>query len=106
VNPDGAVMGHLCNNSLWPNLNREWASSSVPEKNQMLKSVKFLVRLLPLKDHPRFKVCHVLCHIDEKGCNAFLSIHRDEDLPFNFLTGGQGMLNGGKRMKASFHDFI
>jgi hypothetical protein len=36
----------------------------------------------------------------DQGCDAFLDIHGDEALPFNFLAGSQGMPVWGKRLES------
>ena len=37
------------------------------------------------------KVLRFLRVIDRAGCNAFLDMHGNEALPFNFLAGSEGM---------------
>ena len=38
--------------------------------------------------------------MDRAGCDAFLNVHGDEALPFNFLAGSEGMLVWGRRLEA------
>ena len=45
---------------------------------------------------------HVLKKMDETGVDAFLDIHGDEALPFNFLAGTEGVGNWETRQKYLF----
>lgn len=84
--PDGAVRGHLRTNGVGANLNREWAT----------------VR----EDYPAPSLIHspevygVLRRMDETGVDAFVDVHGDEELPFNFLSGSEGTLHWGPRLAA------
>jgi murein tripeptide amidase MpaA len=107
VNPDGSVNGHLRTNGAGQNLNREWAPSSAPAEdssNANGEECKVPYDAPTLERSP--EVYHILRHMDETGCDAFLDIHGDEDLPFNFLAGSQGMPNWDKRLEALHGAFL
>eukprot|EP00984_Skeletonema_dohrnii_P000370 scaffold123_cov101-Skeletonema_dohrnii-CCMP3373.AAC.4 len=73
--PDGAVLGHLRTNNVGANLNREWATVN-PEY------------IAPsLERSP--EVYAVLKKMDETGCDFFLDVHGDEELPYVFLSGAE-----------------
>lgn len=73
--PDGAVMGHLRTNSVGANLNREWATVN-PEY------------IAPSMERSP-EVYAVLKKMDETGCDFFLDVHGDEELPYVFLSGAE-----------------
>ncbi len=70
MNPDGSVRGHLRTNAAGVNLNREWQTPSVQQSPEV-----FLVRQKML----------------EVGVDMFLDIHGDENLPYNFVAGAEGV---------------
>mmetsp|Transcript_27233 Transcript_27233/g.33074 ORF Transcript_27233/g.33074 Transcript_27233/m.33074 type:complete len:286 (-) Transcript_27233:556-1413(-) len=72
INPDGSYRGHLRTNAAGANLNREWRE--------------------PTLDHSP-EVYHVLKAMDVVGCDAFIDIHGDEELPYNFISGSEGCPN-------------
>lgn len=41
----------------------------------------------------------VLKAMDKMGVDAFLDVHGDEELPFNFLAGAEGDPNWGPRLQ-------
>jgi murein tripeptide amidase MpaA len=41
----------------------------------------------------------VLKTMDETGVDAFLDVHGDEELPYNFLAGAEGCENWGPRLQ-------
>lgn len=45
------------------------------------------------------EVYYVLKAMDETGVDAFADIHGDEELPFNFIAGGEGCPNWSERLK-------
>jgi murein tripeptide amidase MpaA len=83
--PDGAVRGHLRTNGVGANLNREWATvtEDYPAPS-LLRSPE---------------VYSVLQRMDQTGVDAFVDIHGDEELPFNFLSGSEGTLHWGPRLQ-------
>jgi murein tripeptide amidase MpaA len=84
--PDGAVRGYLRTNGAGANLNREWAT--VREE-------------YPAPSRVRSPEVHgVLRRMEETGVDAFVDVHGDEELPFNFLSGGEGTLHWGPRLRA------
>ncbi len=78
MNPDGAVLGNLRTNAVGTNLNREWAAPS-PEKSPEVYWV-------------RQKMMDV-------GIDLFLDAHGDEDLPYNFVAGSEGVAGYGARIE-------
>ncbi|WP_151705395.1 M14 family metallopeptidase [Nitrincola alkalilacustris] len=70
MNPDGSVRGHLRTNAAGVNLNREWL-----EPSMKLSPEVFLVRQKMM----------------ETGVDLFLDIHGDENLPYNFVAGSEGI---------------
>lgn len=70
MNPDGSIRGHLRNNAAGANLNREWESPSV-ERSPEVFNVREKMR--------------------ETGVDFFLDVHGDEALPYNFISGSEGI---------------
>ncbi|MCH9681612.1 MAG: hypothetical protein K0V04_09275 [Deltaproteobacteria bacterium] len=70
MNPDGSTRGHLRNNAAGANLNREWQSPSMERSPEVL-----LVRE----------------HMKQIGADFFLDVHGDEALPYNFISGAEGI---------------
>jgi murein tripeptide amidase MpaA len=70
MNPDGSVRGHLRTNAVGVNLNREWAAPSIERSPE---------------------VFHVLAMMQRTGVDLFLDIHGDENLPYNFVAGSEGI---------------
>merc|ERR1719296_519979 len=99
MNPDGSVRGHLRTNAQGQNLNREWASSTYQKDD---KEISY--EAPTLKRSP--EVYHVLTKMDETGCDAFLDVHGDEELPYNFLAGGEGCPNWSTRLKSLHGAFL
>ena len=91
MNPDGAFRGHLRTNAHGQNLNREWCSTGSVENGDYYEAPT-------LERSP--EVYYVLNKMDETGCDMFLDVHGDEELPFNFLAGGEGCANWGPRLMA------
>lgn len=70
INPDGSRRGHLRTNAAGTNLNREWGISSMkksPEVHLTIKAMK------------------------ERGMDFHLDVHGDEEIPYNFLIGFEGI---------------
>lgn len=78
MNPDGSVRGHLRTNAVGTNLNREWAEPSLEKSPE---------------------VFYVLKRMQETGVDMFLDVHGDEDLPYNFVAGCEGIPSYDKRHK-------
>lgn len=70
MNPDGSVRGHLRTNAVGTNLNREWAAPSLEKSPE---------------------VYYVLNAMQETGVDLYLDIHGDENLPYNFVAGCEGV---------------
>ncbi len=77
MNPDGSVRGHLRTNAAGVNLNREWQTPSMEKSPEV-----FLVRQKML----------------ETGVDMFLDIHGDENLPYNFVAGAEGVPSYNAKM--------
>jgi murein tripeptide amidase MpaA len=78
MNPDGSVRGHLRTNAAGMNLNREWQTPSMEKSPEV-----FLVRQKML----------------ETGVDLFLDMHGDENLPYNFVAGTEGVPSYNERIK-------
>lgn len=89
--PDGSVRGHLRTNAGGHNLNREWAPSENYDAPTLERSPE---------------VYHVFSKIQETGVDAFLDVHGDEELPFNFLAGSEGLPNWGPRLQGLHGAFM
>jgi murein tripeptide amidase MpaA len=70
MNPDGSYRGHLRTNAKGVNLNREWEEPN-------------------LKTGP--EVFYTRNEMDKTGVDLFLDIHGDENLPYNFVAGSEGV---------------
>ncbi|MEO0399171.1 MAG: M14-type cytosolic carboxypeptidase [Pseudomonadota bacterium] len=84
MNPDGAYRGHLRTNTPGADLNREWAEPS-PERSP-----------------------EVLCvrnEMDKTGVALFLDIHGDEELPYNFIEGFEGVASASDAMLEGLNAF-
>ena len=104
MNPDGSINGHLRVNAAGSNLNREWCPSPAPPKGDDDNEKAEMYDAHTLERSP--EVYHVLRMMDETGVDAFLDIHGDEALPFNFLAGSQGMSVWGERLEALHGAFL
>jgi len=98
--PDGSVRGHLRTNANGQNLNREWTSSTYIKDGKK----EIFYEAPTLERSP--EVYHVLSKMDKTGCDVFLDIHGDEELPFNFLSGSEGCPNWSKRLKVLHGAFL
>lgn len=79
MNPDGSRRGHLRNNAAGANLNREWAEPTL-ERSPEVKGV--------------------LDRMDAVGVDFCLDVHGDEELPYNFLSGAEGIPGWTERLAA------
>eukprot|EP00040_Diaphanoeca_grandis_P014807 m.75240 g.75240 ORF g.75240 m.75240 type:complete len:452 (-) comp24758_c0_seq1:336-1691(-) len=82
MNPDGAILGHLRTNATGANLNREWANTGDYEAPTLQRSPE---------------VFHVLKKLDEIGCDFFVDVHGDEELPHIFFAPEVGAPNWNDR---------
>ncbi|MDF3127300.1 M14-type cytosolic carboxypeptidase [Rheinheimera sp. 1928-s] len=78
MNPDGSVRGHLRTNAAGVNLNREWQSPSMEKSPEV-----YLVRKQML----------------ETGVDMLLDVHGDENLPYNFVAGAEGVPSYNGKMQ-------
>ena len=90
--PDGAVHGHLRTNAVGANLNREWAT------------VKDDYVAPSLERSP--EVHAVLNKMDSTGCDFFLDVHGDEELPYVFFSGAEKTPVWGDRIEHLHGYFI
>ena len=70
MNPDGSKRGHLRTNAAGANLNREWNCATM--------------------DHSP-EVYRVREHMHKTGVDFHLDVHGDENLPYNFIAGFEGI---------------
>ena len=91
MNPDGSVRGHLRVNSCGANLNREWASTAADGDGSPFYEAPTLAR------SP--EVLHTLAAMDATGVDFFADVHGDEELPFAFIAGCEGLPIWGERIK-------
>jgi murein tripeptide amidase MpaA len=77
MNPDGSVRGHLRCNAAGANLNRVWHAPTVARSPE---------------------VHAVLAAMDHSGVDLCLDVHGDEELPYNFISGGEGIPNWSPRL--------
>jgi len=70
MNPDGAIRGHLRCNAAGANLNREWDTPTIERSPE---------------------VHWTLAAMDRSGVDFCLDVHGDEELPYNFLSGAEGI---------------
>lgn len=73
--PDGSVRGHTRTNSMGANLNREWAT------------IREDYEAPTLERSP--EVYNVLSKMDKTGCDFFLDVHGDEEIPYVFFSGAE-----------------
>lgn len=84
MNPDGSFRGHLRCNACGANLNREWVSPSPARSPEVLA---------------------VRARMEATGVDFFLDVHGDEELPYNFVAGPDGVDNLEPRLRALQDDF-
>jgi len=77
MNPDGSIRGNLRTNAAGANLNREWESPT-PDRSP--------------------EVYFVREWMDAVGVDLCLDIHGDEALPYNFISGSEGIPNHSERL--------
>ena len=79
MNPDGAFNGNLRTNAAGIDLNRAWAQPSAEQSPE---------------------VYYVQQLMQQTGVDCFLDIHGDEELPYNFADGCEGIPNYDRRHQA------
>jgi murein tripeptide amidase MpaA len=79
MNPDGACRGHLRCNAAGANLNREWESPTQERSPEVL---------------------WVRNEMDRTGVDFSLDVHGDEELPYVFLAGAEGIPGWSPRLAA------
>ena len=84
MNVDGSIRGNHRTNSNGLNLNREWENPS-----------KF--------DCP--EVFNVRQAMHEKGVDLFIDVHGDEEIPYNFIMGGNSSCQLSKQAKEFKNNF-
>ena len=84
MNPDGSANGYLRTNAGGANLNREWCPTGDYDAPTLERSPE---------------VYYVLKKMDEVGVDCFADIHGDEEMPFNFIAGSEGIPNWGPRLR-------
>ncbi len=85
MNIDGSIAGNLRVNTKGFNYNREWAEPNVETAPEV------------------FYVRHLM---DELGCDLNLDIHGDEALPYNFISGIEGIPSFNAHLKNLTETFI
>lgn len=85
MNIDGSIAGNLRVNTKGFNYNREWADPSIENSPE---------------------VFHVRNLMDHYGCDLNLDIHGDEALPYNFISGIEGIPSFDERLKNLTENFI
>ncbi|RUT78223.1 M14 family metallopeptidase [Ancylomarina longa] len=85
MNIDGSIAGNLRVNTKGFNYNREWAEPNIDNSPE---------------------VFHVRNLMDEYGCDLNLDIHGDEALPYNFISGIEGIPSFDDRLKNLTKIFI
>jgi murein tripeptide amidase MpaA len=84
MNPDGSFRGHLRCNAVGANLNREWHAPSTERSPEVL---------------------WVRDAMDASGVDLCLDVHGDEELPYNFISGAEGIPGWTARMASLEGDF-
>lgn len=90
INPDGSFRGHIRTNAFGANLNREWAPTGSYNAPTLERSPE---------------IYYVLHESIKTGCDLFLDIHGDEEIPHNFLTSMMGNPRWGSRLERLEHMF-
>lgn len=85
MNPDGGFRGHLRTNALGVNLNRVWDAPTMSES-------------------PEVKL--VRDAMDQSGVDLGLDVHGDEELPYNFIAGPDGIPSFGPALQAKLDAFL
>ena len=102
MNPDGSISGYLRTDAAGQNLNREWCSYSAPPSmggGDGAGNGAGATYNAPMSGRSA-EVLRILLAMHRGRCDAFLHVHDNEALPFNFLAGSEGMPVWGRRMDA------
>jgi murein tripeptide amidase MpaA len=84
MNPDGSFRGHLRTNAAGANLNREWHAPTMDRSPEVLLA----------RDR-----------MDQTGVSLCLDVHGDEELPYNFISGAEGIKGWTEVMAKSQDQF-
>jgi murein tripeptide amidase MpaA len=79
MNPDGSVRGHLRTNAAGTNLNRVWDAPTAEASPEVLA---------------------VRDEMDRTGVDLCLDVHGDEELPYTFVSGAEGIPGWSERLAA------
>lgn len=90
MNPDGSVRGYLRTNAGGANLNREWADTGDYKAPTLERSPE---------------VFWVLKELDTVGCDLYVDVHGDEEIPANFFASTRGIPGWSERLDSLFVDF-
>lgn len=85
MNLDGSILGNQRYNSLGVDLNREWRNPSMEKSPEVFFVKKY---------------------IENTGIDMFLDIHGDEELPYNFVSGLEGIPNFNEKLKNLQEKFL
>ncbi|MDJ0839799.1 MAG: M14-type cytosolic carboxypeptidase [Acidobacteriota bacterium] len=85
MNPDGSRRGYLRTNAVGANLNREWVDASMERSPEV-----FAIRGL----------------MEQTGVHFFLDVHGDEGLPYNFISGMEGLPSWNDEAEAQQQAFL
>ncbi|EDQ88098.1 uncharacterized protein MONBRDRAFT_37633 [Monosiga brevicollis MX1] len=90
MNPDGSFLGHLRTNAVGANLNREWGATGDYAAPTLERSPEV------------YGLCQKL---ERVGCDLFMDVHGDEELPHIFFAGTQGVPRWSPRLAVLYHQF-
>ena len=85
LNPDGSRRGHLRTNAKGFNLNREWDKPTMENTPECFLTLKVMNRY---------------------GMDFHLDVHGDEETPYNFLIGIEGIPKLTKKLTAQYNFFV
>jgi murein tripeptide amidase MpaA len=85
MNLDGSILGNQRHNSLGVDLNREWRNPSLQKSPEVFFVKKY---------------------IETTGVDLFLDIHGDEEIPYNFVSGMNGIPNFNSKLENLQEKFL
>ena len=85
LNPDGSRRGHLRTNAKGFNLNREWDKPTMENTPECFLTLKAM---------------------NKYGMDFHLDVHGDEETPYNFLIGIEGIPKLTKKLTAQYNFFV